>query len=443
MVKRVDTAEVRLWGDLVGAVAWMDDRGYGVFEYDRAFLKKELDIAPLHMGLADARKGDGIFLFPSLNKSTFLGLPGLLADALPDKFGNSVINAWLARKGRDGAGFSPVERLCYTGKRGMGALEFSPATIGKYDKSVPIAVPELVELAQEIMSERKRLDISINRSEKENADAIMDILRVGTSAGGARPKAVIAMDDKGNVMSGQAKAPKGYHYWILKFDGVTDLELGEPRGYGRIEYAYYLMAKAAGIDITESRLLEENGRAHFMTKRFDRVEGEKLHMQSLCGIAHYDFNMAGAYSYEQAFAVMRRLRLRKADAIQQYRRMVFNIVARDLDDHTKNISFLMTRDGEWRLSPAYDVIYSHNPAGQWTNQHQMSLNGKRDHFTKEDLIAVSDSISLSKPDGVINDVVKAVERWPEFAKEAGVNDKTIKEISENHRLKLITESRIR
>jgi serine/threonine-protein kinase HipA len=265
----------------------------------------------------------------------------------------------------------------------------------------------------------------------------MDILRVGTSAGGARPKAVIAMDERGNVLSGQTKAPKGYQYWILKFDGVTDLELGEPRGYGRIEYAYALMAKAAGIDMTECRLLEENGRAHFMTKRFDRVDGDKLHMQSLCGIAHYDFNMAGAYSYEQAFAVMRKLRLSKADAIQQYRRMVFNIVARDLDDHTKNISFLMARDGKWRLSPAYDVIYSHNPAGQWTNQHQMSLNGKRDHFTKEDLIAVSASISLSKPDGVINDVVTAIERWPEYAKDAGVNAKTIKAIAGNHRLKLI------
>jgi len=436
MVKRVDTAEVSLWGDSVGAVSWLDDRGYGVFEYDRGFLKKGLDISPIHMSLDDARKGDGIFSFPSLNKNTFLGLPGLLADALPDKFGNSIIDAWLARKGRDGAGFSPVERLCYMGKRGMGALEFSPAVIGKYDKSVPIEVSELVELAQGLMSERKTLSGNLGRSEQDNADAVVDILRVGTSAGGARPKAVIAMDDQGNVISGQTKSPKGYQYWILKFDGVTDLELGEPKGYGRIEYAYYLMAQAAGIDMTECRLLEENGRAHFMTKRFDRVDGEKLHMQSLCGIAHYDFNMAGAYSYEQAFAVMRTLRLSKADAIQQYRRMVFNIVARDLDDHTKNISFLMAPDGKWKLSPAYDVIYSHNPAGKWTNQHQMSLNGKRDHFTKEDLIAVSDSIRLSKSDRVIEDVVSAVERWPEFAKTAGVNDKTIKQISNNHRLKL-------
>ncbi len=436
MVNRLDTALVRLWGDVVGALSWLDDRGYGVFEYDRAFLNKGLDVSPIHMSQEDARNGDGIFSFPSLNRHTFLGLPGLLADALPDKFGNSIIDAWLARQGRDGAGFNPVERLCYMGRRGMGALEFSPAIMGKYDRSVPVEVSALVELAQEVMTERTALSGNMGNSEKEHADAIMDILRVGTSAGGARPKAVIAMDDRGNVMSGQTKAPKVYEYWILKFDGVSDLELGRPGGYGRIEYAYYLMAKAAGIDMTECRLLEENGRAHFMTKRFDRTDGKKLHLQSLCGIAHYDFNVAGAYSYEQAFAVMRRLRLSKADAVQQYRRAVFNIVARNLDDHTKNISFLMTPDGQWKLSPTYDVIYSHNPAGKWTSQHQMSMNGKRDHFAMADLIATAESIGLLKPGKIVGDVLGAVERWPEFAKDAGLNAKTTKEISESHRLKL-------
>jgi serine/threonine-protein kinase HipA len=245
------------------------------------------------------------------------------------------------------------------------------------------------------------------------------------------------MDKDGNVMSGQAGVPENYQYWILKFDGVTDLELGEPRGYGRIEYAYYLMAKAAGIEMEESRLLAENDRAHFMTRRFDRAGGRKWHMQTLCGIAHYDFNMAGAYSYEQAFTVMRRLRLSKAEATEQYRRMVFNVFARNQDDHTKNIAFLMGPDGEWKLSPAYDLIYSHNPAGQWTNQHQMSLNGKRDNFSLEDLIAVAESISLTRTDKVINEVYTAVERWPEFAREAGVNGKTIQEISANHRLAMI------
>jgi serine/threonine-protein kinase HipA len=435
MAKPVHTAEVWLWGDLVGAVSWLEDRGYAVFEYDRAFLKQGLDISPLHMGLDVAAKGDGIFSFPALNRDTFLGLPGLLADALPDKFGNRLIDAWLVRQGRDVAGFNSVERLCYTGSRGMGALEFSPALLGKkYDKSAPVEISALVELAQEIVRERRDLRTSLDVSAQGKADALMDILRVGTSAGGARAKAVIAMNDEGDIVSGQAAAPAGYECWILKFDGVTDLELGESRGYGRIEYAYYLMALAAGIEMTECRLLEENGRAHFMTKRFDRVGGAKIHVQSLCGIAHYDFNSAGAYSYEQAFAIMRRLRLSKAEMVQQYRRMAFNVMARNLDDHSKNISYLMTPDGKWRLSPAYDVIYAHNPAGQWTSRHQMSLNGKRDRFERADLAAVAEAISLSKPGALLDEIADTIRRWPEFAQQAGVNEKVIREIADHHAL---------
>jgi serine/threonine-protein kinase HipA len=434
MVKKVDTAIVKLWGKTAGAVSWLDDRGYGVFEYDPDFLKSGLDVSPVHMSLDDARKGDGKFTFPALNKDTFLGLPGMLADALPDKFGNAIIDTWLARQGRDSAGFSPVERLCYIGKRGLGALEFSPATIDKYDASVPVEISELVMLAQQIIQERKTLDVRLGDSEKDNAEAIMDILRVGTSAGGARPKAVIAMDANGNVRSGQTSAPPGYDYWIVKFDGVTDLELGEPKGFGRLEYAYHLMARAAGIRMSECRLLEENGRAHFMTKRFDRVNGNKLHLQSLCGIAHFDFNQSGAYSYEQAFTIMRKLRLSKADAAEQFRRMVFNIMARDLDDHTKNISFLMEPDGKWTLSPAYDVVYSHNPKGKWTNQHQMSANGKRDHFTREDLLHIGESISLPRPEEIINGVANAVRQWPEFAKTAGLKPELMSEIKANHRI---------
>ncbi|MCI0505703.1 MAG: type II toxin-antitoxin system HipA family toxin [Gammaproteobacteria bacterium] len=434
MVKKVDTAIVKLWGKTAGAVSWLDDRGYGVFEYDPDFLKSGLDVSPVHMSLDDARKGDGKFTFPALNKDTFLGLPGMLADALPDKFGNAIIDTWLARQGRDSAGFSPVERLCYIGKRGLGALEFSPATIDKYDASVPVEISELVMLAQQIIQERKTLDVRLGGSEKDNAEAIMDILRVGTSAGGARPKAVIAMDANGNVRSGQTAAPPGYDYWIVKFDGVTDLELGEPKGFGRLEYAYHLMARAAGIHMSECRLLEENGRAHFMTKRFDRVNGSKLHLQSLCGIAHFDFNQSGVYSYEQAFTIMRKLRLSKADAAEQYRRMVFNIMARDLDDHTKNISFLMEPDGKWTLSPAYDVVYSHNPKGKWTNQHQMSINGKRDHFTREDLLYIGESISLPRPQEIIDGVANAVRQWPEFAKTAGLKPEIMSEIKANLRI---------
>ncbi|MDB4409204.1 type II toxin-antitoxin system HipA family toxin [Gammaproteobacteria bacterium] len=436
MVARVETAFVSLWGEQVGAVAWLDERSCAAFEYEPAFLKRGLNISPLHMGLDEAASGTGIFSFPALVNDTFLGLPGLLADALPDKFGNSIIDAWLARNGRDSNSFSPVERLCYIGRRGMGALEFSPPVNQRFNKSVPIEVAELVTLAQDVMSQRVALDAGFSSDEQGNAEAIMDILRVGTSAGGARPKAVIAMNDAGKVVSGQADVPAGYDYWLLKFDGVSDLELGAPRGYGRIEYAYHLMARAAGIDMMECRLLEEHGRAHFLTRRFDRVADSKIHMQTLCGLAHYDFNRAGAYGYEQAFAVMRQLHLSKAEAIQQYRRMIFNVLARNQDDHTKNIAYLMGPDGEWRLSPAYDLTYSHNPAGMWTNQHQMSINGKRDHFTRQDLLAVGESNSVPRPGNIIDEVAEAVSQWPDYARDSGVEESVMEEIRRNQRMQL-------
>jgi serine/threonine-protein kinase HipA len=434
VVDKIETALVSLWGNTVGAVSWLDDRGYGIFEYDQAFLKKGLDVAPITMGINAAMAGNGKFFFPALNKDTYLGLPGMLADALPDKFGNSVIDAWLARSGRTSASFSPVERLCYTGSRGMGALEFSPTVMAKQADSVAVEISELVALAQQIMHERAELQVRLGDDSPQNTDALLELLRVGTSAGGARPKAVIAINAEGDVISGQADAPKGFDYWLLKFDGVSDLELGEPRGYGRIEYAYYLMAKQAGIEIAESKLLQENGRAHFMTKRFDRVNGRKLHMQSLCGIAHYDFNQAGATSYEQAFEVMRRLRLSKAEAAQQYRRMVFNILARNQDDHTKNISFLMDSSGKWTLSPAYDLTYSHNPAGKWTNQHQMSVNGKRDKFSKQELIATGKSISIAKPELILEEVAAALGKWQDFARVAGLSRQVTLEVESFHRV---------
>ena len=433
MVDKVDTAIIKLWGKDVGAVSWLNERGYAIFEYEPDFFKEGVDISPIHMSIASASQGDAIFSFPALNRETFRGLPGLLADTLPDKFGNAVIDAWLARNGRDSAGFSPVERLCYTGSRGMGALEFRPMLSPRLDRFVPVEIAELTRLAQEIMNQRFSLDVDLGRRQKVDSEAIMDILRVGTSAGGARPKAVIAMDDQGHVISGQAQVPTGYDYWILKFDGVSDFELGEPEEYGRIEYAYYLMARAAGIEMTECRLLEEQGRAHFMTRRFDRQDGEKIHMQSLCGLAHYDFNMAGAYGYEQAFAVMRKLRLSKAEAVQQYRRMVFNVIARNQDDHTKNIAFLLDKNGRWRLSPAFDMTYSHNPSGKWTNQHQMSINGKRDKFQLADLIAVGESISLPMPEKIIQEIIEVVRNWVQFAEKAGLQKKRVAEIARYHR----------
>jgi serine/threonine-protein kinase HipA len=436
MVDTVNTAIVKLWGRNVGAVSWLADRGYALFEYEPEFLKEGLDISPIHMSLDTARQGDSIFSFPALNRDTFRGLPGLLADTLPDRFGNSIIDAWLVRNGRNGADFSPVERLCYTGNRGVGALEFQPAMSQELENSVPVEIAELTRLAQEITQKQSSLDVSLANHDQENNEALLDILRVGTSAGGARPKAVIAMDEHGHVISGQTQAPPGYNYWIIKFDGVNDLELGEPKGYGRIEYAYYLMARAAGITMSECRLLEECGRAHFLTRRFDRQNGEKIHMQSLCGLAHYDFNRPGAYAYEQAFAVMRKLRLNKAEAIQQYRRLIFNVIARNQDDHTKNIAFLMDKKGKWQLSPAFDVMYSHNPAGKWTNQHQMTINGKRDGFTRQDLVTVAKSISLPRPEKIIQEIIDVVGDWPQFAEKSGLNKKRISEIARYHRLVL-------
>ena len=429
----VDVAEVRLWDHRVGAVA-LDAAGVGVFEYDEDFLKLGLDIAPITMPLEEARNGRTLHSFPALNRETFKRLPGLLADTLPDKFGQAIVNTWLARQGRSPDDFSIIERLCYTGSRAMGALEFTPVMIQHLDKAVDINIDEMVKLVHAVISRRNQVNAKLTDDEQDNQHALLDILRIGTSAGGARAKAVIAYnEDSGAVMSGQAQAPAGFNHWLLKFDGASDIELGETAGYGRIEYAYYQMAKAAGINMMESRLLEENGRAHFMTRRFDRAGGNKIHLQSLCAIAHYDFNMAGAYGYEQALMIMRKIKLSKKQQLQLFRRMVFNVIARNQDDHTKNIAFLMNPDGKWSLSPAFDTTYSYQPSGKWTDQHQMTVNGKRDHFTKEDLLKVAASSDLKGAEQVIQQVLDAVERWPDFAKQAGVDNKRTKTITERHR----------
>jgi serine/threonine-protein kinase HipA len=433
MVEKVDTALVRMWDRLVGAVAWNDERRLATFEFDPDFLDEGLDLAPLKMPWAQARRAQARFNFPGLAFETFRGLPGLLADALPDQFGNSIIDAWLARQGRTAESFSPVERLCYTGRRAMGALEFEPAVVGALDESVPVEVGELVVLARTMLDNRAGLHANL---QADASDALLDIIRVGTSAGGGRPKAVIAVNDAtGEVRSGQVEAPEGFDHWILKFDGVRDSQLGEPAGYGRIEFAYHLMAAACGIEMTTCRLLEESDRAHFMTRRFDRPgHGRKLHLQSLCAMAHFDFNTAGAHSYEQAFQIMRELRLPYPDAEQQFRRTVFNIIARNQDDHTKNIAFLMDSEGEWRLSPAFDVTYAYNPTGDWTNRHQMTLAGKREGFTREDLLTVGREMSIKKGADIIAEVGEAVGRWAEFAIAAGVSEERAAAIGGTHRV---------
>ena len=429
----VDVATVNLWGNRVGAVA-LDEFNNGIFEFDPEFLKTGLDIAPVTMPLEKARQ-DPRHSFPGLRPETFKRLPGLLADSLPDKFGQALVDTWLARQGREPEDFSIIERLCYTGTRAMGALEFQPSTTSHLEQAVDINLDQMVSLVRDVFKHRNRLDETLTNDDEVNQDALLNILIVGTSAGGARAKAVIAFDEKsGQVMSGQTDAPRGFEHWLLKFDGAKDIEFGETEGFGRIEYGYYLMARDAGIKMTNCRLLEENGRAHFMTRRFDRVYGKKLHLQSLCAIAHYDFNMPGAYGYEQALMIMRKIRISRKEQLELYRRMVFNVIARNQDDHTKNIAFLMDQKGEWSLSPAFDMTYSYNPGGEWTHQHQMSINNKRDQITREDLLAVAQVSDLKHASKIIDEVKAAVQNWPHYANQARLDKKRSEAIKKQHRV---------
>ncbi|NVK83855.1 MAG: type II toxin-antitoxin system HipA family toxin [Cytophagia bacterium] len=420
----VDVAEVKIWGQLVGAVRWNESSGLASFEYAPVFQTKGWDLSPIKMPI---RSGSQIYSFPELKKGknedydTFKGLPGLLADSLPDRYGNQLMNVWLAQRGRPENSMNPVEQLCFIGKRGMGALEFEPAQLPSRQGSSQIEVDSLVEVARKMLSQKKGFEANLSEDEQQ---ALQQILRVGTSAGGARPKAIIAYHpETGNVRSGQLKAPEGFEHWLLKLDGVSDAQFGESSGWGRIEYAYYLMATHCGIEMMESKMLEENGRAHFMTKRFDR-EGNntKHHVQTLCGIQHYDYNQRGAFSYEQVFQTMRQLRLTYPEAEQMFRRMAFNIMAKNCDDHTKNFAFILKKDDRWRLAPAYDICYAYNPDNFWLHNQTMRLRGKQDHFTKEDLLSIGKENNIKKAAQIIEQVQDSINDWPQFAMEAGLSD---------------------
>jgi serine/threonine-protein kinase HipA len=413
-------AEVLLWGRTIGAVSLEDGAHIAAFQYDPAFLASGIELSPIIMPLSRR-----VYQFPSLPQVSFHGLPGLLADSLPDKFGNALIDAWLATQGRRPESFNAIERLCYIGVRGMGALEFAPAKGPSLRQSAKVQVDEWVKLASQVLTHRDSLQVSFAPGQRH--DGLKEILRVGTSAGGARAKAIVAWNrDTNEVRSGQVKGPAGFDYWLLKFDGVSankDKELEDPKGYTVIEYAYALMAADAQIEMSECRLLEESGRRHFMTRRFDRLsDGGKLHMLSLAALAHFDFNSAGAYSYEQAFDVIKRLELSMRTREQQFRRMIFNVVARNQDDHVKNIAFLMDKAGAWSLSPAFDVTYAYNPTGLWTNRHQMTINGKDDDFTLQDFKAVAQVAGLKRgrPEAILAEVMNTVKEWPRYAKTAGV-----------------------
>ncbi len=430
-------AEVRLWGKTIGAVSWDEGTQLANFEYESAFIDSGIEVAPVAMPLSDQ-----IYSFPALPRGTFHALPGLLADSLPDDFGNALINAWLAKEGRDPQSFNPVERLCYTGNRGMGALEYVPSQGPSNTKSVRVDVQALVELASEILTKRNKFQGPFASPNREGS--LQNILRVGTSAGGARAKAIIAWNpETDEVRSGQAKAEQGFSYWLLKFDGVSgnkDKELEDRAGYGLIEYAYYRMALEAGIDMKECRLLKENGRNHFMTRRFDRTDsGGKIHMQTLGAMEHFDFKKAGAHSYEQALRTIRKLDMPMDSIEEQFRRMAFNIIGRNQDDHVKNIAFLMDQSGAWSLSPAFDMTYSYNPSGAWTSTHQMSLNGKRDHFDLEDFKACSKNASMKRgrAEEILQQVQNGVLKWKDFAKEAGVRHVVADSIAKAHRVNIL------
>ena len=422
---------VKLWGKDVGALLWDKDKGVASFQYEDRFLRRGLDIAPIIMPLRDAT-GEQVYQFLNNRNACFNGLPGLIADSLPDKFGTQIIDEWFASHGLLHQEVTPLDRLCYVGKRAMGALEFEPSThIMEVDTSSRLHIDELTKLADSIFKDRANFQEKLLREDK----SVLDILKIGTSAGGAKPKAIIAYNDLTNeVRSGQVTAPDGFTYWLLKFDGTSysehDKVTNNPKGIGNIEYAYFRMAKDCGIDMMESRLLKEGGSHHFMTKRFDRTDdGEKLHVQTLAGLAHYDRDVR--HSYEEAFGIMRKMKLDYSQQEEFFRRMVFNVVARNHDDHTKNHSFLMNKNGKWKLSPAYDLCYSYSPSGTWTNKHQMSINGKQDGFTFYDLETVGRRMDINNPNEIIEKITEVVSNWNAYARECGVKKTHIQQIAAN------------
>lgn len=425
-MKNVNTVRVKMWGTTVGYLH-QDDNGMVGFQYDEEFLKSSIEISPIKMPLSTVT-----YTFPALPEQTFHGLPGMVADSLPDKFGNIVISRYLESQGRTADSLSVIEKLCYTGKRGMGALEYEPSQeLTTMNETVDLDA--LTKLASEILSEKEQIHI------EKNDNLMAQLMECGSSVGGARAKTLIAWNPETNdIRSGQINAGKGYEYWLLKFDNIKNNKDKDSRPddgeYTKVEYAYYLMAIYAGIEMSECRLYKENGSAHFMTKRFDRkgIKGEKLHMQSLCALAHMDFNSPRIYSYEEAFSVMKQLKLPYSDFVQLFRRMVFNEYAKNYDDHTKNISFLMDKKGVWSLSPAYDITFSYRKDSIWVSAHQMLINGKSDNITKEDMLKVAEKAGIKKSDAVksIEQIINSVSRWEDFAEKSGMSENNIKRIKD-------------
>ena len=425
----VDIARVNLYGQPVGTFRWDNNRQLAKFEYAESFIGKGLEPSPILMPVRQGR----VYSFSDIGRDTFKGLPGMLADSLPDTYGRALFDRWLALTGRSSG--NAVETLCFLGKRCMGALEFEPAMDAPYSPDVRIELDSLVEVASEALSEKEEFGANLEEDKKA---AIAEIVRLGTSAGGQRAKAIIAFNPQtGEVRSGQIEAPEGFDYYLIKLDGVTaEAGFRETQNFGRLEYSFYKLVKKCGIDMSDCSLIEENGSAHFLTRRFDRQNGEKIHMQTLCGIAHYDYRNPRSYSYEQAFNVMRSLRLPYSQAQEMYRRLVFNVVIRNQDDHTKNISFLMDRQGKWNLSPAYDMGFAYNPKGGWTSQHQMSINGKFDGITRKDLLEFAGRNNIKDASEIIDRITEVSSHWPLMARECEVPRHMIDAIVPNMELSI-------
>ena len=413
----IQTAYVNIWNQRVGAVAWDDENGTASFEYEPEFVQTGLELSPIMMPAEASRN----FRFVDhRNTSTFKGLPGLLADVLPDKYGNTLINQWLVKNNRPANSINPVETLCFIGQRAMGALEFEPAMPKVKGQSIRLEMSELIDVTSKILSGRQEF---LTNLKPEQEKALQAILKIGTSAGGARAKALIAFNkETQEIRSGQANVPRGFEHYLVKFDGIEDDQFGTSKGFGRVEMAYYKMALDAGIEMMESELLEENGRAHFMTKRFDRLNGAgKVHVQSFCALRHYDFNDISLYSYEDLFETMRLLVLPYPQAEQLYKRMVFNVIAKNCDDHTKNFAFTMDQSGEWSLSPAFDVCYAYRPSSSWVSQHCLSVNGKRKNIEKADLLEVARKMNIKRANAIIDQIDQVIGRWAAYANDQKVD----------------------
>lgn len=436
----MDTINVQYQAEHVGVLSFDESTGYGAFEYHKNFISKGIELSPIHMPLSDQ-----VYIFPRLNYQTFKGLNGMVADSLPDDFGNRILNAWITAKGRSPISITPIERLRYTGSRGMGALEYSPANrVSSFDSSKEVEINELVKIAQEILDDRNELNVTLDEQGESDQEAMLALLSVGTSAGGARPKAVLAFNESlTQVRSGQSQVPEGFTHYLMKFDGVSEHNtnketFGDPMGFGAMEYVYSIMAKNCGIHMMPCKLLNEGDRRHFLTQRFDRQGNEKIHVQSLNGIAHVDYKMPGSYSYEQLIMLARELRLSPQEAMELFKRMVFNIVARNHDDHSKNFAFIL-EDGKWKLAPAYDLAFSYKPGSAWVNSHWMALGGKRDNFELNDFLAfekLSPIFTRAKIISTIEEITEQVSQWRRLASNENVPEKLIAEVETNLRLNL-------